>query len=619
MAGGGDTSTPIDTSTATSIDTGLGPGQAGTSNLAHAHHPIGAWQNNTLITKLHANSGNTMNTTNTTNTQSIASLPTPTPQQQQQPKTTTLASPNIQQKEQQEPETTGLESTMDAISISTAKASTSTSTATATATATALASNHVLTAPSYQFNPNTAPFTPSSSPSAYITPNAKTTQSLRSASVPAEELQFTPNRPSQTSQTAQPSSWVNAIDPNIWTSNDLPLKMNRNHQFVVPAEQPPLIIHSNMSPVSPSSMNPAMTTASSAFQSQPYTQNGGRGVWGFGMTVIPTTSSANNGAVSSHRDPMLMAAATINPNSNSNMNMNLHRASSSNKPMEYPYATMDPYSGLQGYLPTDMLDTNSNSNNHVNRMERGSNSVGSGNGAVMNMNGGFVNPNQQHPRRQQSINPQTLAGLNANGTPPSLMLSSQRDKDRSNSMRLDGNANGMDQGSRQGSSNGDSKCNKELFKTELCHSFMETGVCRYGAHCQFAHGEHEVRPVQRHPRYKTKLCKNFSETGYCPYSQRCRFIHMVGNTTLDAGSNGGNTPNANLGRGFTGFDTQSLMAMQGLSVSGNAGNGSNTNALNEDDENGLNDSARSRLPFFVKLEVSSDDENSAAPNSINKN
>lgn len=44
-----------------------------------------------------------------------------------------------------------------------------------------------------------------------------------------------------------------------------------------------------------------------------------------------------------------------------------------------------------------------------------------------------------------------------------------------------------------------------LYKTELCNSWIERGVCRYGSKCQFAHGEQELRPVTRHPKYKTEV------------------------------------------------------------------------------------------------------------------
>lgn len=66
---------------------------------------------------------------------------------------------------------------------------------------------------------------------------------------------------------------------------------------------------------------------------------------------------------------------------------------------------------------------------------------------------------------------------------------------------------------------------QSLYKTELCRSFEETGTCRYGNKCQFAHGKAELRPVARHPKYKTEVCKTFYTVGTCPYGKRCRFIH----------------------------------------------------------------------------------------------
>lgn len=65
-----------------------------------------------------------------------------------------------------------------------------------------------------------------------------------------------------------------------------------------------------------------------------------------------------------------------------------------------------------------------------------------------------------------------------------------------------------------------------LYKTELCRSFEETGYCRYGSKCQFAHSLNELRNVNRHPKYKTEICKTFWNQGTCPYGKRCCFIHM---------------------------------------------------------------------------------------------
>jgi hypothetical protein len=66
---------------------------------------------------------------------------------------------------------------------------------------------------------------------------------------------------------------------------------------------------------------------------------------------------------------------------------------------------------------------------------------------------------------------------------------------------------------------------QNLYKTELCRSWVESATCKYGSKCQFAHGQHEMRPVIRHPKYKTEICKTFYTNGTCPYGKRCRFVH----------------------------------------------------------------------------------------------
>lgn len=67
----------------------------------------------------------------------------------------------------------------------------------------------------------------------------------------------------------------------------------------------------------------------------------------------------------------------------------------------------------------------------------------------------------------------------------------------------------------------------DLYKTELCRQWEEKGTCRYGAKCQFAHGSHELRPVERHRLYKTQICRTYFLTGSCPYARRCCFVHMT--------------------------------------------------------------------------------------------
>ncbi|KAI1893366.1 hypothetical protein AGOR_G00123000 [Albula goreensis] len=63
------------------------------------------------------------------------------------------------------------------------------------------------------------------------------------------------------------------------------------------------------------------------------------------------------------------------------------------------------------------------------------------------------------------------------------------------------------------------------YKTELCRTYEESGTCKYGAKCQFAHGMEELRGLSRHPKYKTERCRTFHTIGFCPYGARCHFIH----------------------------------------------------------------------------------------------
>lgn len=69
--------------------------------------------------------------------------------------------------------------------------------------------------------------------------------------------------------------------------------------------------------------------------------------------------------------------------------------------------------------------------------------------------------------------------------------------------------------------------NYSRYKTELCRQFIENGECKYGDKCQFAHGLHDLKDVNRHPKYKTDYCKTFHSKGFCPYGPRCHFIHEL--------------------------------------------------------------------------------------------
>lgn len=67
--------------------------------------------------------------------------------------------------------------------------------------------------------------------------------------------------------------------------------------------------------------------------------------------------------------------------------------------------------------------------------------------------------------------------------------------------------------------------NTQLYKTELCASYAQIGVCPYGNKCQFAHGESELKRVQRPPNWRSKPCANWTRFGSCRYGHRCCFKH----------------------------------------------------------------------------------------------
>lgn len=83
-----------------------------------------------------------------------------------------------------------------------------------------------------------------------------------------------------------------------------------------------------------------------------------------------------------------------------------------------------------------------------------------------------------------------------------------------------------------------SSTNSSRYKTELCRPFEENGTCKYGDKCQFAHGFHELRGLNRHPKYKTEFCRTYHTIGFCPYGPRCHFIHNDEEKRLAQGSVG---------------------------------------------------------------------------------
>ncbi|XP_059574573.1 mRNA decay activator protein ZFP36L2 isoform X2 [Alligator mississippiensis] len=114
------------------------------------------------------------------------------------------------------------------------------------------------------------------------------------------------------------------------------------------------------------------------------------------------------------------------------------------------------------------------------------------------------------------------------GSPTALLNKENKFRDRSFSETGERSQHLMQQLQQQqqgGKGGGGAPINSTRYKTELCRPFEESGACKYGEKCQFAHGFHELRSLTRHPKYKTELCRTFHTIGFCPYGPRCHFIH----------------------------------------------------------------------------------------------
>ena len=74
-----------------------------------------------------------------------------------------------------------------------------------------------------------------------------------------------------------------------------------------------------------------------------------------------------------------------------------------------------------------------------------------------------------------------------------------------------------------------------MYKRELCKNWSESGACRYGNKCQFAHGFEELSDNHQlymneqkagvNDKYKSQNCRQFYREKLCPYGKRCHFRH----------------------------------------------------------------------------------------------
>jgi len=82
-----------------------------------------------------------------------------------------------------------------------------------------------------------------------------------------------------------------------------------------------------------------------------------------------------------------------------------------------------------------------------------------------------------------------------------------------------------------------------MYKTQLCRYIKEKKRCPFGDKCTFAHSEKELKPKVTEVdsrrstvfdalktnssqfKYKTSLCDSFSKTGACRFGAKCNFAH----------------------------------------------------------------------------------------------
>ena len=76
---------------------------------------------------------------------------------------------------------------------------------------------------------------------------------------------------------------------------------------------------------------------------------------------------------------------------------------------------------------------------------------------------------------------------------------------------------------------------RSMYKRELCKNWAESGFCRFGEKCQYAHGvdelseEHHLylmeQMKQPNDKYKSQNCRAFYREKICMYGKRCHFRH----------------------------------------------------------------------------------------------
>lgn len=172
-------------------------------------------------------------------------------------------------------------------------------------------------------------------------------------------------------------------------------------------------------------------------------------------------------------------------------------------------------STISSMMPSGNFQTSSTRMRNLSGGSNGSTASGSSTGSSLNLD------------NQYSDNHFCLGNMEGSPFGSNSAISQGRSGSSMSHRKLDRSLSDSDSDrlSNNGCSSSHRSVNSSRYKTELCRPFEESGSCKYGDKCQFAHGYHELRNLARHPKYKTELCRTFHTIGFCPYGPRCHFIH----------------------------------------------------------------------------------------------
>lgn len=67
----------------------------------------------------------------------------------------------------------------------------------------------------------------------------------------------------------------------------------------------------------------------------------------------------------------------------------------------------------------------------------------------------------------------------------------------------------------------DTICQRMFYKSMPCAYFTLFGYCKKGDFCTYAHGNHELKPIQK----VTVCCLRYHRAGFCQFGPKCLYTH----------------------------------------------------------------------------------------------